>query len=117
MKKIFLSVLVLFLMFTPMLLLGIEYQDIPGGKGFDKDKLIEGLMDIATLIFTVLLVVGVIGIVIAGYFFVTSAGDAGKIKTARDTLIYSLVGVLVGALSLGLINLVVGWFGISVTTP
>lgn len=36
-----------------------------------------------------------IGIIVAAYYFLFSGGDSNKIKTARDILIWTLVGVLI----------------------
>lgn len=34
-------------------------------------------------------------IVIAGYFFLASAGDPGKVSTARNIIMWTLIGVLI----------------------
>ena len=106
MKKIILSVFVFCLLFSPLLIKGAggpgDFVTIPrtGGVG----DILTVAMTIANWLFSFLLVVAVIGIVISGYMFVTSAGDAGKTKTARDMAIYSLVGVLVASLGIVLVN-------------
>lgn len=107
MKKIILSALVLVFLSLPFFLtysaadIG-DYVSIPTTGSVP--GILDSAMRIADWLFSILLVVGVIGVVIAGYLFVSSAGDAGKIKTARDTVIYSLVGVFVAALGIVLVN-------------
>jgi hypothetical protein len=44
-------------------------------------------------------VVAVIVIIFAGFKYVTSSGDAGKISSAKNTLIYALIGIVVAALA------------------
>lgn len=44
-------------------------------------------------------VVAVFMIIIGGFKFVTSGGDANNTKSARDTIIYALVGLVVVVLS------------------
>lgn len=106
MKKIILSVLSFCLLFSPFLITlagGIgTYQAIP--TNYTIPNILAAIMAVANWLFSILLVVAVIGIVISGYLFVISSGDAGKTKTARDTAIYSLVGVVVAALGIVLVN-------------
>jgi type IV secretion system pilin len=42
-------------------------------------------------------VVAVIMIMLSGFKFVTAAGDAGKVATARSTMIYAIVGLIIVA--------------------
>jgi hypothetical protein len=46
-------------------------------------------------------VAGVIMIIFGGYKYITSDGDAGKVNSARQTIIYALVGLVIVALSQG----------------
>ena len=58
---------------------------------------------------TLLVVLGfavAIGVVISGFFFVTAKGDPAGVKTARDFLLWSLIGLGAGFLAFILINLV-----------
>jgi len=56
--------------------------------------------------FAILLVFAGIFIVIAAYYFVSAAGDATKVSTARNFVLYALIGVLVAFLARGLVALV-----------
>lgn len=40
-------------------------------------------------------IVAVIVIILAGWSYISSGGDAAKTKTAKDTIIYALVGIVV----------------------
>ncbi len=66
---------------------------------------LEGLI---TAIIGFLIKIGVpiaaIMFVIAGIVFVTSAGDPGRVKTARNIMIYTAVGLAVILLASGLIK-------------
>lgn len=42
-------------------------------------------------------VVGVIFVVISGFKYVTSGGDSGSVSSAKSTLIYALVGLVIAA--------------------
>ena len=57
-------------------------------------------------LFGILLVVAVIFIIIAAYFFVTAQGDPEKTKSARNFVLYAVIGVLVAFAAKGLVMLV-----------
>jgi len=44
-------------------------------------------------------VVAVIMIVVGGFQYITSGGDSGKISTAKNTIIYALIGLIFVALA------------------
>lgn len=63
---------------------------------------------------TVIFLVGalaVIALVYGGFLYVTSAGDAGRVKTAKDTIIYAVIGIVVAILAYAIVNFVVGALG------
>jgi len=65
---------------------------------------------IGTLINTLLFVVGalsVIMIIVGGIFYAISNGDAGKITKAKNTIMYSVVGLVVALLAYAIVNWVV----------
>ena len=70
------------------------------------DALFTTLDNIANLVFGLLLAVAAIFIVIAAYDFVTAAGDAEKVNTARMYVIYALMGIIVAYLARSLIKYV-----------
>ncbi|MBP9827262.1 hypothetical protein KBC99_02160 [Candidatus Saccharibacteria bacterium] len=57
------------------------------------------------LFFWVIGITGVIMMIIAGLFFIYSAGDPGKTKQARDTIVYAAVGLGVAIIGGGAITL------------
>ena len=58
-------------------------------------------------------VIGVLGLVavvvmiIGGINYMTSSGDAGKVKKAKDTILYGLIGLVVCVLAFAIVNFVV----------
>ena len=68
--------------------------------------IMDVLDNITNWLFAVLLVIAAIFIIIAGYMFVTAMGDPDKTKTARNFVMYALIGVLVGFCAKGLVLLV-----------
>lgn len=68
---------------------------------------------IRTAINTALMVLGMISvlmIVIGGIRYTTSNGESAKVKGAKDTIIYSVVGLVVAIMAYTIVNFVVGRF-------
>jgi len=61
--------------------------------------LVNLLFTIASWLFAVLLAVGVIFLILAGFQFIFARGDESKLATARSMLLWSLIGIAVGALA------------------
>ena len=61
---------------------------------------------ITNWLFTILVAVAGIAIVIAGYYFVTAAGNPEQITKARNFIYYALIGVVVALLARGMVSLV-----------
>ena len=65
---------------------------------------------IQNILNSVILVGGVIAaifIVVGGINYMTSSGDAGKTKKARDTILYACIGLVVCALAFVIVNWVI----------
>jgi len=56
-------------------------------------------------LFLILVAISTVFIIYAAYTFVTSGGDPGKTETARATLIYAIIGIIVAFLALALYNI------------
>lgn len=56
-------------------------------------------------------VIAVIMIIIAGIKFLTSQGDPGSVASARNTVIYAIVGIVIVALSQGIVRFVIAEVG------
>ena len=54
--------------------------------------------------------VAVIAIILAGYTFVTSVYDPAKIAQAKNTLIYSTVGLVIVLIAFAITQFVIGGF-------
>lgn len=49
-------------------------------------------------------VVAVVVILIGGIQYITAAGDAGKVKTAKNTILYAVIGLAICALAFAIVN-------------
>jgi len=63
----------------------------------------ELIDNILNFIFAVATVLAPLMIVIAGFYFLTAGGDPARIKTAKDIILYTLIGYGIILLSKGLI--------------
>jgi hypothetical protein len=52
-------------------------------------------------------IIAVIMIIFAGFKYVTSGGDSGKISSAKNTLTYAVVGIVVAGVSQLIVRFVV----------
>lgn len=67
-----------------------------GSGGTTLTNVIENVINIFSIIIGV---VAVIMIMVAGFKYVTAAGDSGNITSAKHTLIYAIVGLIIVALA------------------
>lgn len=55
-------------------------------------------------------VVSVIMIIYGGIQYTTSAGDSGKVTSAKNTILYAIVGLIVSILAYAIVNFVTNTF-------
>ena len=80
----------------------------PGQYIGDQDNdLMGSVKGIITAVIGVLGVVCVVVIIIGGVNYMTSSGEAGKVKKAKDTILYGLIGLVVCVLAFAIVNFVV----------
>jgi len=105
MKKVLVSLVLISLLSIPVLALAAVPGPVtaPGWQDYDVVKTLDS---VSNYLFGFLLVVAAIAIIIAAYFFVTAAGDPDKTKTARNFVLYAVIGVLVAFLAKGLVMLI-----------
>lgn len=89
-------------------------QSTTGSQSVCNAAVKDNATDMAkTIINTLLYVLGIIAvimIVVGGIRYTTSAGDASRIKAAKDTIMYSVVGLVVALLAFAIVNFVLGRF-------
>ncbi len=80
--------------------------DFPKNLSFD---LWGVLKRAAKWLLNIVIFVGVVIMVYAGFTFVTSTGNQAKTKTALNMIIYSLIGIAIAFLAYWIINLLAGF--------
>ena len=69
---------------------------------------LEGnVINIINGVIGVLGLVAVVVVIIGGVQYMTSSGDAGKVKKAKDTILYGIIGLVVCILAFAIVNFVI----------
>jgi hypothetical protein len=69
-------------------------------KNSNPEGRLNGLItSIINILSVIVGIVAVIMIIVGGFKFITSGGDSGKITSARQTVIYALIGLVIVALA------------------
>lgn len=80
----------------------IRFTDpITGGGDFD-----EMLERILSWLWPLSLIIGVMMLIISGYYFIFSGGDPTKVTTGKRILIYTLVAIAIITTSTGIVDMV-----------
>ncbi len=80
--------------------------DSAGGSGAPTN--IDGLIKtIVNLLLFVLGAVSVIMIIIGGFKYTTSQGDSSSLSSAKNTILYSVVGLVIAIAAYGIVNFVI----------
>ncbi len=67
--------------------------------GTTKDRVSDTIADVINILSLLVGVVSVIMIIIGGFKYIISSGDANNTKSAKDTILYALIGLVIVALS------------------
>lgn len=79
---------------------------LPDQVGSDNN--LEGnIINILNGVIGVLSFVCVVVIIIGGVTYMTSSGDAGKVKKGKDTILYGVIGLVVCVLAFAIVNFVI----------
>ncbi len=88
-------------------------EDVPAsgkvcqGKKETINPLVKSIVNV--LLFAIG-IVSVIMIIVGGLRYTTSNGDPSKVKSAKDTILYSVIGLVVALLAFVIVNFVVAQF-------
>lgn len=85
--------------------------DLSGCSGIPKNNLNDNnlmttLNQIINVIIGVIGFIAVIVIILGGVQYTTSAGDSGKVKKAKDTIMYGIIGLVIALLAYSIVNFV-----------
>ena len=83
-------------------------KTLPNPVGDEGDTLTTDITGIINAIIGALGIVCVVVIIIGGVNYMTSSGDAGKVKKAKDTILYGMIGLVICVLAFAIVNFVIG---------
>jgi len=84
---------------------------VAGGSCADKGAgLMGGFQTIANTLIFIVGAVSVLMVIIGALRYVLSNGDSAGLKSAKDTILYALIGVVIAMLSYALVAFVIGRF-------
>ncbi len=78
------------------------------GCSGNKNALPGIILNIVRAVIIVSGIVAVIWIIIGGVNYITSSGDPTKIKKARETILYAVIGLIICVLAFAIVNFVIG---------
>ncbi len=79
----------------------------PDPVGDASSDLVDNITNILNAVIGVLGIVAVIVIIIGGINYMTSSGDAAKVKKAKDTILYGVIGLIICVLAFAIVNFVI----------
>lgn len=78
-----------------------------GTSASSTDKVNALLQDIVNIFSAIVGVIAVIMIIVGGLRYITSGGDSSKVGTAKNTLIYAIIGLIIVALAQIIVHFVI----------
>lgn len=118
------------LLFVPVLALGVSFvapalqpadtyalsarEGADNARGAEQAESLEGETGVFRTVTNVLLfiigAVAVIMLIIGGIRYVVSGGDSSAVTSAKNTILYAVVGIIVALLGYALVNFVIAEF-------
>ena len=80
---------------------------------------IQGILDrfVQIVVWPVFVGASIIMLIYAGFLFVTANGDPGKIKSAREVVMWAVIGIIVGILAFSAVGIVRNFINSPIPTP
>ena len=88
-----------------------EQRKRMGCESGDEKALENTVQEIINRVILGLDIVAVIFIVLGGIGYMTSAGDAAKLKKAKDTILYAVIGLIICVLAYAITNFTISLLG------
>lgn len=85
-------------------------NDIGGNEGGNAISLETRIKTIANILLFILGAIAVVMIIIGGIKYATSNGDSSSITSAKNTILYSVIGLIVAILAYAIVNFILDAF-------
>ena len=90
----------------PLALAVTDFVNDPSDVGLPNITVKDGLPKVLTIVFTLAGLLSVIFIIIGGLKYTLSGGDASGLKSAKETITYAIIGLIVTLVAFGVVNFV-----------
>lgn len=85
-------------------------NSVGGDAAGNSTSLALRIKDIVNVLLFIIGAIAVIMIIIGGFRYVTSGGEAGSIKNAKNTILYAVVGLVIAIFAYAIVNFVITSF-------
>lgn len=82
---------------------------VPNANNWGGESILTSLL---SMVYMIAGLVAVIGIVMGGFWYVTSNGEPEKIKRGKNAIIYSSIGIVVVLMAFGITGFISGRIGV-----
>ena len=86
----------------------VTVDKLPDKVGDQGNTLVNNVTAIINAVIGVLGLVCVVVMIIGGVNYMTSSGDAAKVKKAKDTILYGLIGLVFALVNFVIVNILGG---------
>ena len=94
-----------------LLFAGIAKAQITIQNPISASSFSELILNIADGFTTIALAIAPVMIVVGAFYFLTAGGSPERIKTAKEVIMYALIGVIIAVSAKGIIQMIQGWVG------
>ncbi|OGL32235.1 hypothetical protein A3F64_01530 [Candidatus Saccharibacteria bacterium RIFCSPHIGHO2_12_FULL_42_8] len=81
-------------------------DDLSDGHVDGTNKIKSTIRDVINIMLFLIGMIAVLMIVIAGFRFVTSNGDSNTVSSAKNTIIYAVIGIVVAVMAYAIVNFI-----------
>jgi uncharacterized membrane protein len=89
-------------------ILSVSANDV--GLSFSTQTIPQAFAAVVSIIATLIGSLSVVMMIVGGLLYTVSAGDPGKIKRAKDTITYSITGVVISIIAFAIVTFVAKTF-------
>lgn len=82
--------------------------EIPADPTDGEQELKDTVKNVLSAIFGILGIIAAVVIIIAGVLYMISAGDPGKVATAKKAILYAVIGLIVALSAYAITNFILG---------
>ncbi len=83
---------------------------VPSGLSNTPTDLNAVIAKVTNLLLYIVGATAVIMVVVGGFMYITSGGNPQRTKSAKDTILFAIVGMVIALLAYGIVNFVIGRF-------